>query len=207
LKRPFETCNNISFVGLDRKDLMANSRWLKGDALGRFRAYLRFLAEVEIDSRLRKKIDPSDIVQETLLKAVRSIDGLRGESDAEVAAWLRTILARKLANAIRDEGRDRRDYRREESLDVALERSSDRLGGLFSSESTASQKFERNQVLIRISEALGSLPEDQRKAITCRHLEDMSLDEMASSMGRTPAAAAGLLRRGLKSLREKLRDL
>jgi RNA polymerase sigma-70 factor (ECF subfamily) len=186
---------------------MGNSRWLDGDGLGRFRAYLRFLAEVEIDTRLRKKIDPSDIVQETLLKAIRSIDGLRGESDAQVAAWLRSILARKLANAIRDLGRDRRDYRREESLDVALERSSERLRGLFSSDSTGSQVFERNQVLVRISEALSALPEDQRKAIVLRHLQEMSLDDMSSAMDRTPAAVAGLLRRGLKSLREGLRDL
>jgi RNA polymerase sigma-70 factor, ECF subfamily len=186
---------------------MGNSRWLDGDALGRFRAYLRFLAEVEIDSRIRKKVDPSDIVQETLLKAVRSVDGLRGESDAEVAAWLRQILARKLANALRDLSRERRDYRREESLDAALERSSDRLRALFSAEATASKKFERHQVLLRVSEVLGSLPEDQRRAITYRHLQDMSLDDMARTMDRTPAAVAGLLRRGLKKLRDGLRDI
>jgi hypothetical protein len=134
---------------------MERSRWLDEDSLGRFRSYLRFLAEAEVDGRLRKKIDPSDIVQETLLKAVRSIDELRGGSDAQVAAWLRSILARRLSNAIRDLGRERRDYRREESLDIALERSSERLGGLCSTALTGSQTFERNQVILRVSDCAG----------------------------------------------------
>src|SRR5687768_1842432 len=92
-----------------------------GRTLERFRAYLRLLARLQLDPRLRPKIDPSDVVQLTLLQAYRGLDGFRGRSDGELAAWLRQILARNLAHAVRDLARARRDAGRERSLEAALD--------------------------------------------------------------------------------------
>ena len=92
-----------------------------GRTLERFRAYLRLLARLQLDPRLRPKIDPSDVVQQTLLHAYRGLDGFRGRSDGELAAWLRQILARNLAHAARDLARARRDVDRECSLEAALD--------------------------------------------------------------------------------------
>src|SRR5262249_6635094 len=67
--------------------------------LAHFRENLRVLARLQIDPRLRPKLDPSDVVQETLLKAHERRDQFRGTTDAELAAWLRQILANQLAEA------------------------------------------------------------------------------------------------------------
>src|SRR5216110_873301 len=95
--------------------------------LEHYRDYLRLLARLQIDPRLRSKLDPSDIVQETLLKAHEKQAQFRGQSDAEKAAWLRQILANSLAQELRKYGRQQRDLALEHSIEAALEDSSARL--------------------------------------------------------------------------------
>ncbi len=178
-----------------------------GLGLERFRKYLRLLAQLHLDPRLRHKVDPSDLVQQTLLQAHQARGQFRGTSDAELAAWLRQILARTLANAARDLGREKRDVAREESLEAAVEQSSARLEAwLATSETSPSVQAEKNEQLLRLADALERLPEDQREAVTLHHLHGFTLAELAAHLGRSEAAAAGLLHRGIKKLRGLLRD-
>src|ERR1051325_5117299 len=72
---------------------MASPEETVADSLERFRAYLRLLARLHLDRRLQGKLDPSDLVQQTLFEAYRSAQKLTGRSDAEKAAWLRQALA------------------------------------------------------------------------------------------------------------------
>ncbi len=92
-----------------------------------YRSYLRVLARAQLGPKLRAKVDASDVVQETLLNAHRAIDQFRGESPAQLAAWLRKILARHLIHLARDFGRDKRNVGRERSLEASIEQSSVRL--------------------------------------------------------------------------------
>jgi RNA polymerase sigma factor (sigma-70 family) len=60
----------------------------------------------------------------------------------------------------------------------------------------------RNEDLLRLADALTRLPEAQREAIVLHHLQGCSLAKTAHTMGKTDAAVAGLLHRGLKKLRQ-----
>ena len=175
--------------------------------LERFRDYLRLLAQVRFDPQLRGKLDPSDLVQQTLLEAHQSIGQFRGSSDAELAAWLRRILANNLANAVRHYGQKKRDVARERSLHHALDESSSRLEAWLAAEmASPSQQADRNEQVLRLAEALTRLPETQRVAVIDRYLGALSVGEIADKLGTSKGAVAGLLHRGLKGLRAELED-
>jgi RNA polymerase sigma-70 factor (ECF subfamily) len=137
-----------------------------------------------------------------MVQALQALDRFRGCSEATLAAWLRQILANQLANAARDLGRAKRDVGRERSLEAALDASSTRLAAwLAAQQSSPSQRADRNEQLLRLAEAMEALPEAQREALTLHHLHDWTLEDVGRHLGRSPAAVAGLIKRGLKQLR------
>src|SRR5215469_8485739 len=85
--------------------LIAHARRSEPGALDRllesYRNFLRLLARTGIDESLQGKADPSDLVQEALLKAHQHFDQFQGRTEAELAGWLRQILARCLTDLVR----------------------------------------------------------------------------------------------------------
>jgi RNA polymerase sigma-70 factor (ECF subfamily) len=175
--------------------------------LERYRDYLHLLARLQLDGRLRGKLDPADLVQETLARAHEKREQCRGQTEAEQAAWLRQILAHQLAAAVRRFQADRRNVAHERSLEAVLQESSARLEALLAAdESSPSQRAARQDELLRLSDALARLPDDQRRAVELHHLQGCSVAEVAGQLGRSESAVGGLLRRGLRRLRELLGD-
>src|SRR3954453_22148933 len=95
----------------------------RGQLLELYRNYLRLMARSLISQPLRVRLDASDLVQETFLKAHREFASFLGATEAELVAWLRQILVRSLADQVRQHRTKARDYRREEPVEVLLDRS------------------------------------------------------------------------------------
>src|SRR6266446_10174513 len=178
-----------------------------GEALERCREYLCLLARLHLDHRLQGKLDPADVVQQTLMRAHEKRDQFRGRTDAELTAWLRQILVNNLAEAVRRFAAESRDVARERSLEASLEESSARLESWFAADqSSPSQRFMRQEQGIRLADALAELPDDQRRAVELHHLKGYSVAEVGELMDRSRPAVVGLLFRGLKKLRQLLKD-
>ncbi len=186
---------------------MSSDAASNGRDLEQFRDYLRLLARLQLDPRLRPKLDPSDVVQQTLLEAYQALDQFRGSSREQLLAWLRQVLARNLANALRDFRRDKRDVGREVSLDAELATSSAKLQAWLAAEQASpSQVAQRQEQAARLAAAIEKLPEAQREVVLLRHCEGWPLADIARHTGRSAAAIAGLLHRGLQQVRSLLHE-
>jgi RNA polymerase sigma-70 factor (ECF subfamily) len=174
-----------------------------GPDLARFRSYLHSLARLQLGDR--PGVDPSDLVQQTLLEAHREQADCRANTDAERAAWLRRMLANNLADALRARTRARRDVSREVSIDAALGESSAQIGlWIAAPGASPSQEADKHEQAIRLAMALAGLPEAEREALVLQHWHGLTVAQIGERLGRTPAAIGGLLKRGLKRLRERM---
>jgi RNA polymerase sigma-70 factor, ECF subfamily len=176
-----------------------------GVLLADYRNYLHLLARIEIGRRLQGKADASDLVQETFLEAHRNFERFRGTSEAQFAAWLRQILATRVANLVRRfVGTKGRDIRLEQQLAAEVDDSTRMLGAeLAAALSSPSQQAVRREQGVLLAEALARLPEQYRETIILRHLEEQSFPEIAEKMGRSVDAVQKLWLRGLAKLRRE----
>jgi RNA polymerase sigma-70 factor (ECF subfamily) len=171
-----------------------------------YRQYLQTLARLQIGPDLQAKLDPADVVQQTLLTAHRARDQFRGTTGAEQIAWLRKILATTLAQELRRFHSGKRSVGFERSLSDALDDSSHRMEALLAVDgSSVSHKAIRHEELLQLAAALEELPEEQRHAVVLKHLTGWRIEAISEQMGRTKQSVAGLLRRGMEGLREHLR--
>lgn len=168
----------------------------------KFREYLKQLAELQLHQNVRRRVDASDVVQATLLEAYRNRETLRHEDSAAIAGWLRSMLNHNITDAVRHATRERRDVRRETSLDPSLPRGAATPRALMADQSSPSQSLVRDELCASMAVAIGSLPPDQREAVVLHHLHGLPLRELARQMNRSEPSVAGLLFRAMKRLRE-----
>ncbi len=167
-----------------------------------YRGYLWALAHAQMGRQLRSRLDPSDIVQQTLLKAYTGIAELRDRNPDLLIAWLRQILASVLTDEIRHLHRGKRDIARELGIADALNQSAVGMEQwLVADQTSPSMAAQRNEQLLHLANSLLGLPEDQREVVILKHLRERTLQQIAEETQRTVPAVAGLLRRGLATLR------
>jgi RNA polymerase sigma-70 factor (ECF subfamily) len=175
-----------------------------GQLLETYRGYLAVLARTQIGRRLQGKVDASDLVQEAFLAAHRHFVHFQGTSEAELVAWLRQILADRLAKTVRHYlGTQRRDLRLEHELAGELEQSSRVLDhGLVAPGSSPSQRAAGREQAALLADALNQLPDTYRDVLVLRHLEGLSFPEVAERMGRSLDSVKNLWTRALARLRD-----
>jgi len=181
--------------------LLARARAGDQEALGRllegYRDYLRLLARSSVGRQLQPRLDPSDLVQETLLEAQRDFRQFHGQTSGEIGAWLRQILARNLADQVKHHQSQKRDIGREEPLERLLDEMPQALAAPISTPSAQAVHREQTDELGR---ALALLPADYREVLTLRHLQGEAFETIAARMGRSAGAVRMLWMRALEQL-------
>ncbi|MCA9132923.1 MAG: sigma-70 family RNA polymerase sigma factor [Planctomycetales bacterium] len=175
-----------------------------GELLEDYRAYLTVLAQRYLDHRLRGRLDACDVVQVTFLEAQRDLPNFRGQHIEELLGWLRHILRNNVSSAHQKHlYTQKRSAGREVTNSPADDRPS--LTDLAPSETTSpSQRMMRDEAAVFLADCLQELPLTQREALRLRYVEGQSLKQISEAMEKSEMAVAGLLKRGLQALRNKM---
>lgn len=182
-----------------------------GKLLDSYRNYLYLLASTQIDPRLRAKVSPSDLVQETMMGAYRDFHAFQGQSERQLIAWLRQILIHRLHVFVQQHLlAERRDARREVSLDdlaAALAHSSQKLnaGSLLADPgpSPSAQVIQRENA-VRLADHLQRMRPDYREVLVLRNLQGLPFEEIAERLERSSGAVRMLWLRAIQQLREQM---
>jgi RNA polymerase sigma-70 factor (subfamily 1) len=187
-------------------ELMTVPRDDVNDALGEYRAYLETLTFIQVGPRLRQEFDLSDIIQITLWEAYRDWDRIPRDEPGR-KRWLRRMFINNLLDEIKKIRRHPPKVSLEQLLKDA-EESSCRLQGWLEAEDTPpGNRVAKQEEALRLLDALSKLDPRRRDALILQKYHGWTLAQIAEHLGCTGGAVAGLLRRGLKELRELVPDM
>lgn len=171
-------------------------------SIGRLRPWLQMVAEHEMPDALRGRLEASDLVQQTLLKAWQGAAGLSAANHAERLAWLRTIMK----NTIRDQQRAALAGKRGHgNVRLASEVFVDPAATIgqhaVAPPAAASTELIAAETAAELAEAIGQLPELQRRVIELRHYDELSHAEIAVRLNKSESAVRMLWVRALRNLK------
>ena len=204
---PNESSDDSAFASL-----LLRARKGDTDALGVllqwYVNYLNILASTQLDHRLRRRVNPSDLLQEAMLAAHRDFGDFHGNSQAELLGWLRQILIHTLhRNFSRHVKAKKRDVRREVSMDEIsqrVEESACQMATILPSrvESPSSPMQQREQS-VALAHQLSRLRPHYRDIIVYRVIQSLPFDEIAKKMNRSNGAVRMLWLRALEAFKSE----
>jgi RNA polymerase sigma-70 factor (ECF subfamily) len=172
-------------------DLLAQARAGSPAALGRLlehcRPYLLLVANQEAPTDLQGKIGPSDLVQESLLRASQKYAAFRGHTEAELRGWLRSILLNQIADHTRHfRGTGKRAVDREVAWASVP---ADDLTESLLVEDSPSARLMLAEQLEQLQQALQRLPEASRQLIQWRNYERLTFKQIGDRLDISAEAA------------------
>ena len=171
------------------------------------RSYLGLVARSQVETWLRRKVDASDLVQETMLEAYRDFERFDGHTEQEWLAWLRKILSHNAADFVR---RYRGTAKRAAGREVPFRDPADsRVAGVpepAADQPTPSQEFLQLDTELRVTAAMSELSPDHQEVIVLRNLQRLSFNEVAERMSRSRPAVQMLWMRAIRKLQETLEE-
>ncbi|WP_165226666.1 sigma-70 family RNA polymerase sigma factor [Aquisphaera insulae] len=189
----------------DGQDLEARLAFLE-----RHRAGLRRMIAARLDRRVASRVDPSDVVQDTLADAAGRVDVRLPEHTSPFFGWLRHLAGDRVIDAHRRHlVSQRRSVTRETRICDGSDRSNDRHlpGRLVADDTTPSDRLVRQEQLAEVRAALDSLSSRDREVLAMRFFEERETSEIADALGISEGAVRVRLLRGLKRLRGRIEDL
>jgi len=178
-------------------------QWLLNDRRPQLMAYI----QRQLGSRLRQKVEPEDIFQETSIDALRRLEEF-SQLEREPFGWLCQIAEHRLIDAHR---RFFQSQKRAGEREVSIDGPRDDDGGRFAellvaSMTTPSAAFSRNHKEFRLQSAMSELPEETREILRLRYVEGLPTKDIAARIGKSDGAVRVLLTRSVQKLQEQLGD-
>jgi RNA polymerase sigma-70 factor (ECF subfamily) len=190
-------------------DASAGDDAARARLLERHRGRLRHMIAMRLDPRVAARVDPSDVVQETLLAADGQLDDYLRERPLPFYPWLRQIAWQRLLDVHRRHIRaQRRSVTREQPLVLGLsgESAAELAQRVLGPGSSPSARLDREESRRHVKDALERLPERDREVLVLRHLERLSTKEIAAVLGIREGAVYTRHLRALQRLHDLVAD-
>lgn len=181
----------------------AGDREALGSLMARHRDYVRRIVDARMEPGLRRKLDPSDVVQETLAMANRRIDDYLTRRPATFRLWLRSTALEQLIGARRHHRAQKRSLERDVGISDA---SSLALARAFAGSRPADQLL-RREAAEQVRQALAALAPCDREMLIMRHGEGLSNADTAELLEVDPKTASKRYGRALQRLATQLSKL
>lgn len=173
------------------------------------RARLKRMISLRMDGRLAPRIDPSDIVQETLIEAAKQLSDYVQKPPLPFYPWLRRIAWRRLTDQFRRHlAAQKRSVNREQRWSPPLSGDSVvALAGLITSpDSGPSTRLIKQEARKSLENALDQIRDVDREILVMWYLEQMSVVEIAATLEMTEAGVKSRHRRALVRLGKALQN-
>jgi RNA polymerase sigma-70 factor (ECF subfamily) len=161
----------------------------------------------QLPQDVREWAEPQDVLQDVCFEAFRGVSGFPAAEGDRRIRWLMTLAHNQIMDLIRY----RRAAKRSGGVGGKVPDSDDSLVALLGEWAvytrTPSRSAAAREFLVALDAALDRLNPDHAKVIRCRHLEGISVREIAGRMGRTEKAVEALYTRGLAALRVEMRSV
>ena len=172
----------------------------------RHRSRLRRMINVRLDARVSPRLEPSDVIQETLLVASQKLPRYLVERPIPFYPWLRRICWERLVD-LHDRhvvAKKRSVHREVGQLRLADKSAMQLIDRIVGAEVSPSKNMVQAEIRERVRLALGELPSTDREILVMRFLEELSLQESADALGISEGAVSMRQLRALLRLRSEL---
>jgi RNA polymerase sigma-70 factor, ECF subfamily len=177
---------------------------IRQELLQLYRPYLRLMAGRRLPRIVQQRVDASDIVQQTLVDAVRGLPDFRGQTEPEFTAWMTRLMERNLLMSVRNNTLGKRDVRLEQDWDDASGSAVLMWHSLAADGSSPMSSVFRGEAALHLAMALEKLPDEQRTAVELRYIKQLSIQATADEMQRSIGSVAHLIRCGVEALETHL---
>lgn len=174
--------------------------------MSKHRSRLKQMVRARMDPRILGRVDPSDVIQEALTTAFEQLQQYLYQQPIPFYPWLRRIAWQKLVHHHqRHLDAAKRSVRKEQQYWTLSEHSVMQLAGLAATNlTTPSAAVARQETFQQVRHALDRLEKQDREILLQRYVEHMSIQEIASGLELSEAAAQMRQFRALQKLKRYL---
>lgn len=166
------------------------------------------IVHFRLDDRLRGRIDPDDVLQETYLAAVQRLTHYKEGNFTSPFLWLRAVLKQTLIDLHRRHvGAQRRAVDRDVALDASpyAQTSATLIAAMLAGKLTSpSQAAARAELVGTVEKAMATMEPIDQEVLALRHFEELSNAEVAEVLGIEQKAASIRYVRAVRRLKEIL---
>jgi RNA polymerase sigma-70 factor (ECF subfamily) len=174
------------------------------------RGRLRRMIAARLDRRLAARLDPSDVVQDTLVDAARRLPDYLRDRPIPFHAWLFRLAADRLARTYRDHVVSAvRGIGREERIDGPAQGTDATRGiaRLANADTTPGTRMVREERRFLLTRAIDRMEQADREILKLRYVDRLAFEEIAALLDIRPSAARMRHLRALERLRPLLEEM